>query len=127
MDHRHILLRATGLGRPPASPEAVTAWLERLVAAVGMKVLMGPYATRCDTPGNEGCTGAVVIETSHATIHVWDRVAEPFLQLDLYSCASFGSGDVVPLVREFAPAFVSWMVVDRNGATPEIAEFGEAA
>src|SRR4051812_24604341 len=114
LDHRHIVLTARGLAAPPRTAEAVTGWLERLVSAVGMKVLMGPYATRCDTPGNEGCTGVVMIETSHASIHVWDRVAEPFAKIDLYSCRAFGSGQVFRLIEEFRPAAVEWLVLDRN-------------
>lgn len=126
-DHRHLVLKATGLARPPRSPVEVHGWLERLVEAVGMKVLMGPYTTRCETPGNEGVTGAVVIETSHASIHVWDQVAEPFLQLDLYSCTTFGSGTVTDLVREFGPERMTWMLIDRNGAEPEVLELGQGA
>jgi hypothetical protein len=51
-DHRHIVLTARGLAAPPRTAEAVIGWLGRLVSAVGMKVLMGPYATRGDTEGN---------------------------------------------------------------------------
>lgn len=123
MNHRHILVTARGLACPPTDPETVTRWLDRLVEAVGMKVLMGPYAQRCDTPGNEGVTGAVVIETSHATMHCWDTVEVPFLQLDLYSCADFSSRTVVDLLAEFGPAEIEWILVDRNGA-PELVEAG---
>ena len=122
-DHRHIVLTARGLAAPPRTAEAVSAWLDRLVAAVGMKVLMGPYATRCETPGNEGCTGVVVIETSHASVHIWDRVPEPFAKIDLYSCRTFGSDKVLRLVEEFRPTAVEWLVLDRN-ADAELIEGG---
>ena len=125
-DHRHLILKATGLRAPPRDPAAVEAWLLRLVRAVRMKVLLGPFAVRCDTPGNEGVTGAVVIETSHAAVHVWEG-ADPFLQLDLYSCAWFGSGEVTRLVDEFAPEAVEWTVVDRNGPGAAVLEMGSIA
>ena len=124
LDHRHILLKARGLTNPLRDPADVETWLLRLVEAVGMKVFMGPYAKRCDTPGNEGTTGAVVIETSHASAHFWDRCADPHVQIDLFSCAPFTSRAVVELAKEFGPAFMDWIVVDRNGPA-EVVEVGD--
>lgn len=123
MNHRHLLLKAKGLTKPPATTAATEGWLLRLVDAVHMRVLMGPYVTRCNTEGNEGITGVVVIETSHCSLHCWDRTPEPFFQLDLYSCADFQVRDVLDMVAEFGPAEIEWMLVDRNRA-PELEELG---
>lgn len=128
-DHRHLVLNAHGLAWPVVSAAALSEWLLSVVAAVGMKVLDGPHAVRCDTPGNEGVTGTVVIETSHASIHIWeskDAAADgPFLRFDLYSCKTFGTGAVARLLIDaFGPAFMSWHVVDRNGRGLELIEEG---
>lgn len=114
LNHRHILLTARGLMAPPRTAEEATAWLEELVRKVHMKILLGPFATRCATPGNEGVTGVVVIETSHASIHVWDEAKVPFLKMDLYSCADFSSQTIIDHLRRFSPEVVDYMVIDRN-------------
>lgn len=122
LDHRHILVKATGLARPPREAAAVSDWLIRLVEAVEMTVLLGPYSIRCETEGNEGCTGAIVIETSHASIHVWDECEVPHLEMDLFSCMHFDSATVLDLIREFSPARIHHMVVDRNSGLRVIEE-----
>lgn len=128
----HIVLKARGLTAAPQTASEVERWLTRLVRAVRMQVLMPARAVRCDDPGNEGVTGTVVIKTSHASIHVWDRCADPHLEFDLFSCSPFGSGEIVRLVEEFGPTpgpdrepAVSWTVFDRNGPRAEIVEMGE--
>ena len=55
-DHHYIALTARGLATPPRTAEAAIGWLGRLVSAVGMKGLMGPYVTRGDTKGNTAAT-----------------------------------------------------------------------
>lgn len=114
LDHRHIIVSANGLANPPRSPELVSEWLSRVVEAVHMKKLMGPYTIRCETFGNVGVTGVVVIETSHVAIHVWED-GDPFLKMDLYSCAHFDVETVIDLVREFGPTTLDYMLIDRNG------------
>jgi S-adenosylmethionine/arginine decarboxylase-like enzyme len=125
LDHRHILVKASGLTDPPREVQRLSDWLVRLVAAVDMKVLMGPYTVRCETAGNEGCTGAIVIETSHASLHCWDTVSNPFLQMDLYSCAHFDSEAVINLIKEFFPCDISWMVIDRSDVSMRVIETGQ--
>jgi hypothetical protein len=137
MIHRHLLVRAVGLTNAPRKPADVVRWLVRLADAVNMKIMMGPWAQRCDVAGNAGVTGAVageppssgltrgmmVIETSHATVHCWDEGEVPFLQMDLYSCAEFSTKTVTEMLREFGPTGIEWMLIDRNGA-PEMIEAG---
>ena len=45
-------------------------WLEKLVEIIDMKILIRPVAKFCDTDGNEGVTGTVVIETKIGRAHV---------------------------------------------------------
>lgn len=116
LNHKHILVTARGLKNPPTDPEQVKNWLTRLVAAVNMKVLLGPYATYCEEPDNEGVTGIICLVTSHASIHVWHKAVEPFLKLDLYSCDDFESATVLNLLKEFEPSYTEHMVIDRNDA-----------
>lgn len=127
LDHRHIIVSAHGLSRPPMTAQEIESWFTRLVDAVGMTTLIGPYAIRCNTMGNEGVTGIVCIETSHASVHVWDSCDEPFLKMDLYSCMHFDVSTVIDLVREFGPEYTSYMLIDRNGRDARLLEQGAFA
>jgi S-adenosylmethionine/arginine decarboxylase-like enzyme len=113
-NHKHILLLAENLSNPLNNIEDISAWLLELVKKVDMKVLMGPYVTYCDTEGNEGITGIVVIETSHCSVHIWSSVEKPFLQADLYSCKDFDPQLVINHFAIFEPEKVKYLVVDRN-------------
>ena len=115
LNHKHILVSASGLRKPPQTAEDLDAWLRRLVDKVGMKILMGPFSIRCDTIGNEGVTGVCCIETSHCSVHVWSECESPFLKMDLYSCKDFDPLDVYRMIKEFRPFETSWIVIDRNG------------
>ena len=115
LNHRHIMVTASGCQTPLKTVEDVHAWMVELVAKVDMKILMGPYVTRCETDGNEGVTGVVCIETSHASIHIWDTGCEPFAKMDLYSCKEFSDAAVVEHFAVFSPSEIDVMVVDRNG------------
>lgn len=125
LDHKHILVAAYDLKNPPKTAEEVDVWLRRLVDLVGMKILMGPYSILCQTVGNEGVTGIVCIETSHASIHVWSECVKPFLRMDLYSCKDFDENQVIEMVREFKPYLIGFNVFDRNGLQADQKE-GEA-
>lgn len=125
MNHRHIIIKAEKLAKPDWSIVALKGWLEDLVKSVGMKVMIGPVAERCHTPGNEGVTGFVVIETSHASIHIWDKVEEPYLQFDLYSCEDFDIDEVIDHVMHyFEPQTLHYVLIDRNGTALHHLESG---
>lgn len=125
LNHRHIVVSGHRLRTPLRTSEDMSAWLLELVRKVGMAVLFGPIVQRCDTPGNEGVTGVVCIETSHASAHCWDQVAEPFVKADLYSCAHFDAEAVVGHMRAFGPEWVTFVVTDRNGdGVPAVLEQG---
>jgi S-adenosylmethionine/arginine decarboxylase-like enzyme len=114
MNHQHIIISAHNLAKPPRTRVEMVAWLSEMVDAIGMKTLMGPYATRCETAGNEGVTGVVVIETSHISCHCWDSVEEPFLKADVYSCKEFDTKTVLEMFQRFRPSHIEYLGIDRN-------------
>ncbi len=114
LDHKHLLVNAD-VNKPPTETAAVEDFLRRLTALIGMKVKVGPIAAYCDTEGNNGVTGAVCIETSHISIHAWDKADKPYLRLDVYSCMDFDLWKVVTAVREtFDATYVEFILVGRN-------------
>ncbi len=91
----------------------VVEFLEEAVRAVRMKIFLPARARYCDTEGNEGTTGDVVIETSHMSIHLWDK--EKIGRFDLYSCQDFNEDDVCNMLADWFGAWVTKKVVlDRN-------------
>ena len=72
--------------RGPVGGEPVRDWLKSLVNDLGMKIMMGPIAGYSPVEGNRGLTAAVVIETSHIVLHVWDEEQPAMMQLDVYTC-----------------------------------------
>ena len=119
-DHKHILITAM-VRKPPCTKEAMIAWLKDTVANVNMKILMGPFAERCETEGNIGITGIAVIETSHISAHCWEEAPVPFINIDLYSCKSFEPEDVIDVIKKhFDPYYIRVMFIDRNDPSPHI-------
>lgn len=119
--HKHLLVDAK-LNKPPTDAKVVEDWLRRLVKAVDMEIFMEPQAKFCDDPNNEGVTGTVVITTSHASVHVWSGIPEPYAKFDLYSCKDFTTADFLKLVEEFEPTKVSYTVIDRTGDVHRIVD-----
>lgn len=111
--HKHLIVR-TEVMNPPSSTEDVISWLSKLVPAVGMKILDGPYSKYVDVPGNRGATGVVIIETSHMAIHVWDEVSPALVQFDLYTCGELDTSIVFAALDEFSPVKMSWKYLDRE-------------
>lgn len=116
--HTHLLVRAT-IRKPPMHPDQLNDWFCRLVESVGMNILIPPQSVYCDTPGNEGITGIVCIETSHSSIHVWSNRPEPFLQFDLYSCRPFNVDTVLKMLDEFGLVSADYCLMDRNARPME--------
>lgn len=120
LDHKHILVTAS-VKNPPRSEEFIIDWLRRLIAAVDMKIVSGPYAKYVTTAGNEGLTAIVSIETSHSSIHVWSEEEIPFIKFDLYSCKTFDPSVPLSFINEFEPHSFEWILLDRNSGINEIA------
>lgn len=86
--------------------------LRDLVLEVGMKIFLDPVVKVCTESGNEGITGVVGLETSHASVHIWtDRT----FRFDLYSCREFDTYDVIKFLGEnFDLHSGCYMLIDRN-------------
>lgn len=115
LDHKHIIVNAV-VKNPPkeGDEEFVKDWLRRLIAAVNMKIVIGPHVHYCKADENEGITASVNIETSHAALHVWDKLDKALFRFDLYSCATFDPQVVVDFIKEFDPTSLEFVVLDRN-------------
>lgn len=113
LDHKHLVVTAA-IKKPPTTVDELNAWLYKVVEAADMKVFMEPKSSRCDTVGNVGVTGVVGLETSHASIHVWESAPVPFLKFDVYSCKRFDPDTILECMQEFEPYFFRVMLIDRN-------------
>ena len=123
-NHKHMVLNAT-VRVPLISEEGCKNWLRKLVDIIDMKILIEPVAKYCDTAGNEGVTGTVVIETSHASIHVWHKEEQPVIKMDVYSCKDFEPDAIVKFVNETMDIISGgYMVLDSNGVLPEQKQVG---
>lgn len=113
LEHKHLIIRAE-LNNPPKCAEAIQGWMSNLVDAIGMKILMGPYAVYSDMPGNQGLTAVTIIETSHIAMHVWDEVDPGLMQLDVYTCSTLNIEDVFTAIQVFEPVAVEYKYIDRE-------------
>lgn len=114
LDHKHLIVNAT-VSKPPIDPDAAIDFLKKLVDKIGMKIKVGPFAGYCEAEGNNGITAAVCIETSHISLHAWDQVDQPYLRLDVYSCATFDPGEVIKMINEEYEAIrLEFLVIGRN-------------
>ena len=102
------------VSNPPRTAEQGIAWLKELVDKIDMKVLIEPQAINCNTFGNEGVTGIVCLETSHASFHSWSEVENPFINFDVYSCADFAAETVLRHFDVFSPVGYQYIIIDRN-------------
>lgn len=112
--HNHVIIRAE-VRRPFTKPKKVKKWLKNLVADIGMKICKhgGPHVDYVDSPGNCGIAGVVMIETSHISIHVWDQLEKPLVQMDVYSCAPFAIGIIQNYLDYMMPFNYHIVMLDR--------------
>jgi len=117
-NHKHLIFNAT-VSKPLTDEESCKSWLIKLVELIDMNILIPPVAKYCDTAGNEGVTGTVVIETSHCSIHIWHKEQVPYIKMDIYSCKDFDEKKVFDYVNEtMSTVSAGYMLVDRNGIIP---------
>jgi len=110
--HKHLIVRAE-LGYCPDNPAWVKEWLRHLVNVIGMRILSGPHVARVDNvEGNIGCTGVVIIETSHIAVHFWEETG--LMQLDVYTCGHFDKSLIFSELECLEPTNVSWKFLDRE-------------
>jgi S-adenosylmethionine/arginine decarboxylase-like enzyme len=92
--HNHLLVN--GYTNTPFDHEALTInWMKNLVEEIGMKIVQGPFASYVEKLGNRGMTAAVMIETSHIAMHIWDEQRPAFIQFDLYTCSTLPVNKVI--------------------------------
>jgi S-adenosylmethionine/arginine decarboxylase-like enzyme len=111
----HLLVVNARVNKPPVDPVFINAWKKQLIENIGMKLLMGPFSTYHDMPGNRGLTSVSVIETSHIALHVWDEESPGNLRLDVYSCAEFDIDTIISALEPFDPTYVDYKFLDRTG------------
>ena len=115
MFHKHLIVRAE-VTNPLVGEEATKDWLRRIVEAIGMKITKsgGPHVDYVDQPDNAGIAGIVMIETSHVSVHVWDKIEKPVVHFDVYSCSDFDVDKVLEFLNEMKPTSVRYNLLDRN-------------
>jgi len=112
--HKHLLVNAR-VKNPINSEEEGISFLTRLVEAIDMKIIKGPFASYVDKPGNKGLTAIVMIETSHIAFHIWDEEDPGLIQFDLYTC---GKLDLEAVIAMFYTTFnvvdIDYVLFDRE-------------
>lgn len=112
--HKHILINAK-VNNPISSEQQAIDFLKNLVDKIGMNIVQGPFASYVDTPGNQGITAAVMIETSHIAFHIWDEKDPAMLQFDLYTCSSLDKDIVLEEInKEMGIDKIVWKLYDRE-------------
>lgn len=114
-EHNHLIVRAE-VKKPFVNPSVTKNWLKKLVKEIGMKITKsgGPHVDYVDVPNNSGIAGIVMIETSHASIHVWDKANPPLVQMDVYSCKHYDVSKVLDMLEEMEPTKINYMLIDRQ-------------
>lgn len=112
--HKHLLVNAR-IKNTFSSEEEGIDFLTRLVEAIDMKIIKGPFASYVDKPGNRGLTAIVMIETSHIAFHIWDEEDPGLIQFDLYTC---GKLDLEAVIEMFYKTFnvvdMDYVLFDRE-------------
>lgn len=113
LEHKHLIITAKILN-PPNNTVYIDLWMQKLVDAIGMKILRGPLSVYSDMKGNRGLTSVTIIETSHIALHIWDEEEPGKLQLDVYSCQSLDIDIVLDAIKEFEPVSTNYFFIDRD-------------
>ena len=121
MKHKHLIIRAE-VSNPPRYEQNIIDWTKHLIQDIGMKILLGPYATYCDKEGNKGYTCATIIETSHVVVHTWDEVSPKLVQLDVYTCSELDIRTVFDALDKWDPIKIDYKYLDRETNLTEVLE-----
>ena len=113
--HKHLLVKAE-VDKPIVDVERAREWLSDLVEEIGMSITEhgGPHVDYVNKEGNCGIAGIVMIETSHISIHIWDQLVQPIVQMDVYSCKNFDHQLPILFLTEMEPKNVIWKCIDRD-------------
>lgn len=81
---------------------SVSNWVHKVVEAIGMKVLEGPYWSEIIYPEEDaGVSVIAIISKSHVALHTWTGKSGFNLNADVFSCVPFDSTKVLGLTREY--------------------------
>lgn len=115
LEHKHVVVRAE-VKNPPMCATFIKSWLANMIESIGMKLAVGleanPISYFCNLPGNEGITGAAILETSHCSIHSWHE--DGVLQFDLYTCSPLDLEVVFQQFEQFEPVKIEYAFFDRE-------------
>ena len=113
-NHKHFILNSV-VKNPINDEDSCKKWLTDLVEVINMDILVPAIAKYCDIPGNEGITGAIIITTSHISIHVWPIGDKPYIRMDVYSCKDFSVKKVLEFVNKtIGMVDYDYVLIDRN-------------
>jgi len=119
MKHKHLIVRAE-VSNPPRYEQNIIDWTKHLIEDIGMKILLGPYATYCNKAGNKGFTCATIIETSHVVLHTWDEQRPTLIQLDVYTCSELDITTVFEALDKWDPIKIDYKYLDRETNLTEV-------
>lgn len=111
--HQHLLVRGF-CKKPFIKVEELNEWFKSLVNNIDMVVVAGPTTIYVNEEGNEGITGTVTLATSHASIHIWDRLEKPLFQFDIYSCKNYDIQTIINHLNVMEVLDFEWLDIDRN-------------
>lgn len=114
LKHEHLLVRAE-LTEPIRDTQAVENWLSKLIEAIDMQTLKGPFSIYSTMPGNTGITAGAILSTSHIMLHTFEDDNYTLLQLDVYSCSYIDIDTVSDHISEFFdPYRIEYKFLDRE-------------
>lgn len=115
LKHKHLIIRAD-VDKPFTDCDKAANWLSDLVKEINMNITNsgGPHVDYVEKEGNCGIAGVVMIETSHISLHIWDKQDPPLLQMDVYSCADYNENAVIAFLSEMEPSHIEYMLIDRE-------------
>jgi len=113
--HKHLIIKAI-VKKPFVSPKITEYWLKEIAEAIGMVITEhgGPHVDYVEKEGNEGIAGVAMIETSHISCHIWDKIKRPVVHLDVYSCKDFDHMRVVKFLDVMQPKKVKAVLLNRE-------------
>ncbi len=110
-NHLHLLIQSNQ-ERQLVHRRDTRIFLEDIVEAAGMTCISGPHTEFVEDPDNYGPTGAVILSTSHSSVHSWPN--RGLMQFDLYSCCEFELNDILIMFQQFGMGTLDVLLVDRN-------------
>lgn len=118
--HKHLIIRAE-CNNALKDESEVSTFLEDVVNALDMNIASGPHVKYIDKEGNRGCTGIVIIETSHCAIHIWDEADPCLVQFDVYTCGELIPRVIFDLMNErLDPVKIEYKYLDRENSLIEV-------